>query len=281
MSQLAFDEALATQTETLYRTRDVLRRRRLVREALEAAPGERILDVGCGPGFYLAELIEQVGPTGSLVGIDASPHTLALARHRTQGHHNVEFHLADATSLPVPDAAVDAALAVQVLEYVADPDAALAELHRVLRPGGRLVVWDVDWATVSLHSSDATRTERVLRAFDRHLAHPSLPQTLIARLRSVGFGGIGVQGHAFVTNEFLPDAYGGSLVPLIEQYVAKQEGTGDEATAWLADQRELGDRGEFFFACIQFCFTATRGDRPEHPSGKGAHPSTEPLNRSG
>ena len=44
---------------------------------------------------------------------------------------------------------------------------------------------------------------------------------------------------------------------------------------------ELGDRGEFFFACIQFCFTATRGDRPEHPSGKGAHPSTEPLNRSG
>ena len=124
-------------------------------------------------------------------------------------------------------------------------------------------------------------TERVLRAFDRHLAHPSLPQTLTARLRSVGFGGIGVQGHAFVTNEFLPDAYGGSLVPLIEQYVAKQEGTEAEATAWLADQRELGDRGEFFFACIQFCFTATRGDRPEHPAGKGAHPSTEPLNRSG
>ena len=189
MSQLAFDEALATQMETLYRTRDVLRRRRLVREALEAAPGERILDVGCGPGFYLAELIEHVGPTGSLVGIDASPHTLALARHRTQGHDNVELHLADATALPVPDAGFDAALAVQVLEYVADPDAALAELHRVLRPGGRLVVWDVDWATVSLHSSDATRTQRVLRAFDRHLAHPSLPQTLIARLRSVGFGG--------------------------------------------------------------------------------------------
>ena len=191
------------------------------------------------------------------------------------------LHLADATALPVPDAGFDAALSVQVLEYVADPDAALAELHRVLRPGGRLVVWDVDWATVSLHSSDAARTERVLRAFDRHLAHPSLPQTLTARLRSAGFEGIGVQGHAFVTNEFLPDAYGGSLVPLIEQYVAKQEGTGDEATAWLADQRELGDRGEFFFACIQFCFTATRGDRPEHPSGMGTHPSTEPLNRSG
>ena len=114
---------------------------------------------------------QQVGPTGSLVGIDASPHTLVLARHRTQGHDNVELHLADATALPVPDAVFDAALSVQVLEYVADVDAALAELQRVLRPGGRLVVWDVDWATVSLHSSDAARTERVLRAFDRHLAH--------------------------------------------------------------------------------------------------------------
>ena len=98
----------------------------------------------------------------------------------------------------------------------------------------------------------------MLRTFDRHLAHPSLPQTLTARLRAAGFEEIGIQGHAFATNEFLPDAYGGSLVPLIEQYVAKQEGAKDEATAWLADQRELGQRGEFFFACIQFCFTATR-----------------------
>jgi arsenite methyltransferase len=198
-----------------------------------------------------------------------------------QGHDTVELHLADATALPVPDAAFDAALAVQVLEYVPDPDAALAELHRVVRPGGRLVVWDVDWATVSLHSSDPARTALVLRAFDRHLAHPSLPQP-----SPLGSGRWASRRSAskatpLVTNEFLPDAYGGSLVPLIAQYVAKQEGAKDEASAWLADQRELGERGEFFFACIQFCFTATRGDRPEHPSGKGAHPSTEPLNRSG
>jgi arsenite methyltransferase len=258
MSQLVFDEALVAQMETLYRTRDVFRRRRLVGEALAAAPGDRVLDVGCGPGFYLAELAEQVGPTGSVTGVDASPQTLELARRRTQGRGNVTLHQADATALPVGDAGFDAALSVQVLEYVADPDAALVELRRVLRPGGRLVVWDMDWATVSLHSSDAARTARVLRAFDRHVAHPSLPQTLTTRLRSAGFEEIGVQGHAFVTNELLPDAYGGSVVPLIAQYVAKQEEAEGEATAWLADQRELGDRGEFFFACIQFCFTATR-----------------------
>ena len=67
-------------------------------------------------------------------------------------------------SLPVDDASVDGVLCVQVLEYVADPTVALAEMHRVIRPGGRVVVWDVDWATVSLHSLDAALTERVLRA---------------------------------------------------------------------------------------------------------------------
>ena len=89
MSQLVFDDRLAGQLETLYRSRDVLRRRRLVGQALAAAPGERVLDVGCGPGFYMAELVEQVGPTGSVVGIDASPQTLALVRRRTQDADNV------------------------------------------------------------------------------------------------------------------------------------------------------------------------------------------------
>jgi arsenite methyltransferase len=259
MSGLVFDEALANQLEVLYRSRDVLRRRRLVREALGARPGDRVLDVGCGPGFYLAELLEQVGPTGSVVGIDASPQTLALARRRTAGRGNVALHQADATALPVPDADFDAALSVQVLEYVADPAAALAELHRALRPGGRLVVWDVDWSTVSWHSSDPERMDRVLRAWDGHLAHPSLPRTLAAELRSAGFTNVRADGHTFATTELTPDAYGGAILPLIRQFVAGRDGIAeDEADRWMAEQHQLAERGRFFFACIQFCFTATR-----------------------
>src|ERR671918_421480 len=103
MAQLVFDEALAEQMEVVYRSRDVLRRRRLVYEALGAAPGERILDVGCGPGFYASELLAQVGPDGSVVGLDASAQMLAVAAHRCEGRSNVRFHEADATSLPVED----------------------------------------------------------------------------------------------------------------------------------------------------------------------------------
>jgi arsenite methyltransferase len=259
MSQLPFDETMAARLEVVYRRRDILRRRQLVREALGARPGERILDVGCGPGFYVAELVEQVGGAGAVVGVDSSPQMLAVAARRCEKYDNISFREAEVTSLPVEDAAFDAALSVQVLEYVPDIDAALAELHRAVRPRGRVVIWDVDWATLSVHSSDPSRTERVLRAWDAHLAHPSLPRTLAASMRSAGFENIRVDGHTFASAEFTPDAYLCSLLPLIEQYVTGRDGvTEEEARAWVTDLEDLGQRGEFFYACIQFCFTATR-----------------------
>jgi arsenite methyltransferase len=259
MTQLVFDESLAEQLEVLYRSRDVLRRRALIREALDAKPGERILDVGCGPGFYVAELLDEVGAEGSVVGIDGSGAMLAVAAHRCERHANVAFHEADVLSLPVEDASFDGALCVQVLEYVQDVQAALAEMYRALRPGGRLVVWDVDWATVSWHSSDPDRMARMLRAWDAHLAHPSLPRTLTAKLTAVGFDDVRMEGHTFAANEFSPDAYAGALVPVIERYVAGRDEIGEEELrAWVADQRELDERGEFYFACVQFGFTATK-----------------------
>ena len=257
MSQLAFDDETAKQLEVLYATRDVLRRRRLVREALAAQPGERILDVGCGPGFYVTELLDRVGPDGSVVGVDGSPQMIAVAQRRTAGRDNVEFHLADALALPVGDEEFDAAVSVQVLEYVADATTALTEMHRVVRPGGRVVVWDVDWSTLSWHTNHPDRMERILRVWDTHLTHRSLPRTLAPRLREAGFENVEAVGHTFATTELTPDAYGGAIFPFIEQFVADQIGA-DETSAWADEQRQLGEDGEFFWACIQFCFTATK-----------------------
>ena len=100
---LAFDEETGKQLEALYRIDDALRRRGLARAALAVRPGERVLDVGCGPGFYCAELLEEVGPDGSVVGLDGSAQMLALAERRCGGDARVELREADATSLPVED----------------------------------------------------------------------------------------------------------------------------------------------------------------------------------
>ena len=82
MSQLEFDRRLVERLERLYATRDVLRRRELVRAALGAQGGDRVLDVGCGPGFYVTELLEAVGSDGSVVGVDVSADMLAVAAKR-------------------------------------------------------------------------------------------------------------------------------------------------------------------------------------------------------
>lgn len=259
MGQLVFDEEVARAIERAYEIRDAQRRRALVRAALAACPGDRVLDVGCGPGFYCAELLAEVGPTGSVVGIDGNPAMLALATGRCEAAANVEFHQADATSLPVPDASIDRALCVQVLEYVPDTAAALAEMQRALRPGGRIVIWDIDWATVSLYSEDPVRMERVMRAFDEHLAHPSLPRTLATRLGAAGFTDVEMAAHAFSSCENDPETYGAAVLPGIRSFVPGHQGiTDEEAKAWLAEQRELGKRGEYFFSITQFSFAATK-----------------------
>jgi len=204
-------------------------------------------------------LLEVVGRDGLIAGVDASADMLAVAAKRAGRHDNVAFHEADATSLPVADASFDRALTVQVLEYVPDIPAALAELGRALRPGGRLVVWDVDWASVSWQASDRKLMQRALTAWDKHLAHPSLPRTLAPQLRDAGFEQTRMDAHPFATIDLIPDAYGGSLVPLLERYVVEQGGMSQQdAQAWADDQRALGERGEFFFTVTQFCFTATR-----------------------
>lgn len=259
VSQLSFNAETARALERAYHKRDMLRRRRHVRQALAAGPGERLLDVGCGPGFYVRELLDAVGGAGSIVAVDSSPEMLALARQRCEGQANVSFRQGTANALPVDDCDVDAVLCVQVMEYVADVPGAVAEIHRALRPGGRAVIWDVDWGTAWWHSDDPGRMRRVLAAWDEHLVHPSLPRRMGAHLRAAGFVDVAVQGHSFATVDYDEESFGVLMLKMAADFVPGRGGvTGDEVAAWKAEQRDLAERGEFFFEATQFCFTARK-----------------------
>jgi SAM-dependent methyltransferase len=102
--------------------------------------GQRVLDVGCGPGALTAELVARVGPD-AVCAVDPSPPFVAANRER---HPGVAVSEASAEALPFDDDTFDAALAQLVVHFMADPVAGLREMARVTRPGGAVVasVWD-------------------------------------------------------------------------------------------------------------------------------------------
>jgi SAM-dependent methyltransferase len=149
---------------------------------------ENVLDLGCGPGYLAAEIAERVGSSGSgsVLGVDPSRSMLAVAARR-DGAAAVQLVVGDGLGLPVTAGTFDAVTATQVYEYVPDMPAALAEVARVLRPGGRLLILDTDWDSLVWHSSDPARMRRVLTAWDEHLADPYLPRRLGRLLTDAGF----------------------------------------------------------------------------------------------
>jgi SAM-dependent methyltransferase len=111
----------------------------------ELKPGERVLDVGSGAGIDSLIAARMVGSDGMVVGVDMTPAMLAKARHAAAaaGLINVEFREGYAEDLPVPDGWADVVISNGVLNLMPDKSAALAEMARVLKPGGRLQIADI------------------------------------------------------------------------------------------------------------------------------------------
>jgi SAM-dependent methyltransferase len=125
--------------------------------------GERVLDLGCGPGAVTLRTADAVGPSGRVDAVDISDEMLRLARARVadRGLGNVTFHNAGAEALPLPQHSADAVLAGLSLMFVPDRAAAAREIARVLRPGGRLVATFPTGAD----TCDLVKFQRILGSF--------------------------------------------------------------------------------------------------------------------
>lgn len=155
-------------------------------EALALAPGETVLDVGCGVGDDVRALADAVGPTGRAIGVDANPGLLATARARTTPGTPAEFVAADAHALPFAAAQFHAARTERALQHMAQPQVVVSEMARVVRPGGRIVAMEPDWDTIAVSGGDLALTRGVLRACADAVRHPDAGRRLPEWLEVAG-----------------------------------------------------------------------------------------------
>ena len=152
---------------------------------------QRVLDIGCGPGNLTVELAQRVSP-GEVVGIDVSESVVAEAQRDAPHTPNLHFRVADTYDLPFDDGAFDVVHAHQVLQHLADPHAALGEMHRVLAPDGIVAVRDSDYSAFMWSPLDPL-LDRWMElhhlASERNGVDADAGRHLLGWVRSAGFSG--------------------------------------------------------------------------------------------
>ncbi len=254
---LKFDGAAARDLERMYLTPDIVAQRCAVLAAMTPMSGETVLDIGVGPGLLVRDIALAVGETGTVVGCDISEQMCAMARSRCADLGWVEIQLGEATALDAADNSFDCVVVTQVLEYVDDVAKALAEIERVLKPGGRAVIIDTDFDTWAMHTGYPERMARIRAAWDEHFVHRSLPRTLSPMLRAAGFTVTRRETIPLYNPDYHENCFSHGMIGLIAKFVVGRQGISEEeAQAWAAEFETLGREGRYFYSINRYLFIA-------------------------
>jgi len=217
---------------------------------LDAQKGHRILDVGCGTGEDVMALARLVGSEGRAIGVDKSETMIAEAKRRSAGSGlPVEWRLGDAERLDFADNTFDGCRAERVFVYIEAPHKLLAEMIRVVRPGGRVIVFDVDVDAFIFNIADRALNRKVVHAICDSFPNGCIGRQLPALFRSSGLADTFIIPHTLS----LPLT---TLAMAMEGVVESARETGvltdDEVTRWRQQLEEAERQGSFFGAASGF-----------------------------
>lgn len=227
--------------------------------------GEQLLEVGCGVGSLCGLIAPGVAPGGKITGVDISADFVSFAQEqiiRTDFSSHIQWGVSQAEFLPFIDAKFDGVLAARLLLHVSNPKNVLSELKRVVRPGGRVVVMDWDFETVTVDHSDRNLTRRVLHWRCDHRGGNNWSGRQLWRLMETT-GLVNVQVVPYVslaTDE--NDSLTRSIFRAAQVAQDANVITQDEYTNWVEELKSCIAEGYFSASIVYF---VVRGERQSSP----------------
>ena len=234
------------------------------REQLGLRGDQRLLDVGCGRGDATLLLAEDLASGGEVVGVDASREMVAVARSLAGGVRcRVRFKPGDACALDELDESFDVVRSERTLQWLADPDAAVAEMARVVRPAGHVSLIDTDWSTFGLDVGDEGLSRRVRDAMGTERRRPSnIGRHLGDLLRAAGLELAAATAATQTWNEWNPDGSPApdgcfSMSSLADDLVDAGQLEAGEQEPFVSTVHQAAREGRFSMTLTMFAVVAT------------------------
>ena len=224
-------------------------------EPAQLAAGQRVLDFGCGPGFFAGGLVDLVSPGGTVVGADINQRFVDDANARHGDNEALSFHHLNDHTLPFADGTFDRVICKNVLEYVPDLEATLAEVFRVLVPGGRVHVIDSDWGFVIVQPWLPATVTEFFAAAAPAFKEPYIGRRINGLLHEAGFAPAAVKLSPFVDRSGRGLHVLRNMASYIETFDTLPKARVDKL---LAQVEETLAQDTFLFCLPQFLVTAEK-----------------------
>jgi ubiquinone/menaquinone biosynthesis C-methylase UbiE len=228
-------------------------------KALDPRPGLHLLDVGCGTGDFLRLLAPILAP-GNCVGVDLSETMITEACRRSDaGTPNISFRVGSVQELPFANGSFDRVIATQLLLHVLDPWRGLAEMCRVLAPGGLISITEIDWGTLVVECTDRELGRRFTQLACDEFRNPLIVREIPWRLRDLGFQRIQITPEVEVSQDL--DAFHRWFIePSMSHFTKIGAFSGAEADSFLGDLKEREREGKYFCSRSYYSVIASRPD---------------------
>ncbi|MEO1956735.1 MAG: methyltransferase domain-containing protein [Methylophilaceae bacterium] len=256
---IVFSDEVNHALKMAYQTPDIIAARAEVISGLVLQQGQKVLDIGSGPGLLVRDIVRSIGPSGSVLGIDLADNMLESASILCSDLSNASFEKGDAMSLPCSDNSFDAVVSTQVYEYVPDLNAALVEFARVLKPGGRGVIVDTDWAFPYWSAVDFDVRDLIIDAWKVHCPQESVPLRLAGAIQASGLTLNQTKVVPITNTSYDETNFSYWLSKIIGAFIKGQPNISEKnIKGWLEGLETLHDKGEYLFCINRYLFEISK-----------------------